>query len=61
MPEPMQWSFLAKYDGPCARGDQVAAGDRVTYEEGQIVHVECHRDEPKPTKFQGSTLDEMGY
>lgn len=39
----MSASFPARFDGKCAAGcdSRIHPGDRVRYEEGQLVHDEC--------------------
>jgi hypothetical protein len=56
--------FEAQYNGSCAGCDgRIAIGDRVTYTtDGGVVHENCPDQLfESDTKFQGTTLDEMGY
>lgn len=56
--------FLAKYAGRCAAGDSIEPGDELEYVDDVLVHVGCKPREDtddKPSKFQGTSLEEMGY
>lgn len=33
--------FTASYDGPCAGGDRIDAGDQVRYVDGELFHEDC--------------------
>lgn len=62
-------AFEAKYKGVCLAecGDPILPGERIMYVGTVTVHEACAQDAPvagadeKPTKFQGTSLDEMGY
>lgn len=60
--------FEAKYPGVCGAecGDGIAPGDQVLYVGTVLVHEWCSHSAPagqkdKPTKFEGTTLEDMGY
>lgn len=56
--------FVAQFRGRCVECDQVIeVGERIgAITGGGYAHVVCP-DEPdeRPTRFQGTTLDEMGF
>ena len=56
-------SFEAKYAGRCGNClERIAIGDRVHYVDDALSHVDCDAEpEPRPTKFQGSSLEDMGF
>jgi len=58
--------FPAKYNGYCQAGDVIKPGDEVEYRgergEEQLFHVACEKQpEEKPHKFQGTSIEDMGY
>jgi hypothetical protein len=57
-------SFPAKYAGQCVEcGCRIQVDDEIERgTEGGYVHVTCPEDIPtKPTKFQGTDLESMGF
>lgn len=57
-------TFTAKYGGLCQScPEPIRPGDEIRGAVGDgFVHAECPEDvEPKPTKFQGTSLEDMGY
>lgn len=57
-------TFVARYPGKCSNCFRpIEAGQEVAYVDDELVHVQvCEAaTEAKPTKFQGTSLDEMGY
>jgi len=55
--------FEAKYGGICVNCDErIIPGEMIRPALGDgFVHDRCPDAEPKPTKFQGTTLEDMGY
>jgi hypothetical protein len=54
----------AKFRGVCGECDQTIDLDEMIEQRRPSldwVHVSCPDVEPKPTKFQGTTLEEMGF
>jgi hypothetical protein len=60
-------AFEARYAGrDPACGEPIEVGERVMYVGTVLVHEACAAEAPaghseKPTKFQGTSLDAMGY
>jgi hypothetical protein len=60
-------AFEARFPGrDPACGERIEVGDRVMYVGTVLVHEACAADAPagqsdKPTKFEGTTLEDMGY
>lgn len=58
--------FIAKYKGTCAAecGEPILPGEAVKYVGTVLIHNACDQALPaqaKPTKFQGTSLEQMGY
>lgn len=60
--------FIASFPGKCAVGDRILAGDTVRYVDGELTHDECANpknltviDDGKLHKFEGTSLDDMGF
>jgi hypothetical protein len=56
--------WRALFPGTCAEcGEPFQADTRITSKPGiGYAHAACPDDQPaKPTKFEGSTLEEMGF
>jgi hypothetical protein len=55
--------FVAKFPGRCENGDRIEPGDNVEYRDELLVHVECTDRLPadKPSRFEGTTTEAMGY
>lgn len=60
-------AFIAQYPGTCwACDESIEIGQQIESANGDAhegyQHVVCpEAKEPKPTKFQGTSLDEMGF
>lgn len=58
-------SFPARYPGLCGECDGPFDFDdpirRTSPGRGQYAHERCPDPEDKPTRFQGTTLEEMGF
>jgi hypothetical protein len=58
-------SFVAQFVGRCTECDErIEVGDRIRVSGDAYAHVNC--DDPaerpeKPTRFQGTSLKEMGF
>jgi len=68
----MAEGFAARYPGRCAAGDAIEPGDTVRFvpsaeDEGDVlIHEHCLPEhvtevDGKRHKFQGTSLEEMGY
>lgn len=55
--------FEAQFPGDCVECDEpYDRGDRIAGSNGDYRHVECPEAHPvRPTKFQGTSLEEMGF
>lgn len=59
--------FAAKYPGQCAAdcGEPIQVGEQIMYVSNVVVHEACATSAPAgqrtATKFQGTSLEEMGF
>lgn len=59
-----EMSFTAQFRGRCSEcGQEIEVGDRIGGISGEgYKHVTCPDEvQPRPTKFQGTTSEEMGF
>lgn len=63
-PRRLTRGFAARFQGWCDDCDQrIEVDEQITGAgTGKFVHVDCPETAPeKPTRFQGTTLEEMGF
>lgn len=61
--------FEARFPGRCAQGDYIEPGESIRYgEQNTVEHVECPdptavaaAKTDRPSRFEGTSIDEMGY